>query len=699
MDENDDKIKNKNKNSMLLLLLVLERFRCDHDKISQILVNSTPVFLPSTRRLKEETKKPIDIEYDFYFLDHPDQDQWACKTAGQVVTTSSGTHTCAQEDIITTEKLEIVKQTLNNVKKWYKETLNVTKHGQFNVHTDHENNGYPVKPNGNTGDSDLYLAVYQRPYGDDIILASALSFEFYSNDNTELRPQVGAININFKKLPSKAQDVDSLTRDFFQTCVHETIHALGFSEHLYGKWIDRRTKMPYGYPITQIESTKYPGKTFSLIQTPKLQELVKDKFGITKFDETPDAGVELEDGGGGGTAGTHFEARTYFTELMCGITFGIGIISQFSLGLLHDTGWYDVNFDKTEPFAYGDYRSVLGETKPYDKFAFGPPDASFPANYLSTEDQFACSFDNSYGGMFSTDTFKCSDSGGGGGFGFDFGGGSSPCCRYPSFTDSLNKGICDEEDNMLDYIPYNKPFTDMMCHDPGSFADKTNKYKKQFGKDSYCAVLNGRMGADLGCYKMSCSETNELTIYVGDTSHKCTKKGDQFLIPGVTDGTQVSCPDPKIICGNIKYIASFSNKTKPTPPTQSKKPVIPVKPTPEKKPTSNKKPVVPVKPTPEKKPIKPTSEKKSAIPNPTDQKVPVVLPTHELNDSPMNYIPENQDHKKVAGKTNTGAIAGGIVAAVVVIVVAAIVGIIGMKKEWWCKNVDSDAEAADRMTI
>jgi hypothetical protein len=54
---------------------------------------------------------------------------------------------------------------------------------------------------------------------------------------------------------------------------------------------------------------------------------------------------ELEDGGGSGTALSHWETRLFRNEIMTGATSGDAVISPITLALFADMGWYQVVSD------------------------------------------------------------------------------------------------------------------------------------------------------------------------------------------------------------------------------------------------------------------------------------------------------------------------------------------------------------------
>lgn len=53
-------------------------------------------------------------------------------------------------------------------------------------------------------------------------------------------------------------------------------------------------------------------------------------------------GIPLEDGGGAGSAGSHWEKSMFPNEYMNPTIESPGIISEFTFILLNNTGWYNV---------------------------------------------------------------------------------------------------------------------------------------------------------------------------------------------------------------------------------------------------------------------------------------------------------------------------------------------------------------------
>ena len=83
-------------------------------------------------------------------------------------------------------------------------------------------------------------------------------------------------------------------------------------------------------------------------------------------------GVELEDNGGSGSASSHFERMSLFNEMMTASSFKDSSYSNFTLALLYDTGWYDLDFSLAEHFYFGKNKgcSIICIKNIYKKFVF-----------------------------------------------------------------------------------------------------------------------------------------------------------------------------------------------------------------------------------------------------------------------------------------------------------------------------------------
>jgi len=80
-----------------------------------------------------------------------------------------------------------------------------------------------------------------------------------------------------------------------------------------------------------------------MIVTPRVKAFVNKHFGCTSGTI---AGAPVEDNGGSGTAGAHWEKMFFFSEFMSGVQVTNPVISELTMALLEDSGWY--KFSKGE---------------------------------------------------------------------------------------------------------------------------------------------------------------------------------------------------------------------------------------------------------------------------------------------------------------------------------------------------------------
>ena len=150
-------------------------------------------------------------------------------------------------------------------------------------------------------------------------LASA-SAKFVDKDTDQ--PLLGVVNINREVDYSKENSL----RFFEGIFLHELIHVLGFSYNKFKKHyrcfqeIDR-----YGILRTYVNSTK-------------VVEVAKKYFNCSDI-----KGVELENHGGNETI-SHWEERILLGEIMSYSYDVEEVISEFTLAVLEDTGYYKANY-------------------------------------------------------------------------------------------------------------------------------------------------------------------------------------------------------------------------------------------------------------------------------------------------------------------------------------------------------------------
>ena len=161
-------------------------------------------------------------------------------------------------------------------------------------------------------------------------LASASGRAF----TNEGQPYIGLVKINNEVDYSKEKSAE-----YFQAIVlHEFTHILGFSiSHFYNY---------YGNVFTRTDNF---GVMRTYINSAKVLEVARKYYNCPEID-----GVELEESGGEGTAGSHWEARILLGDYMNGYAYTEEmVVSEFTLALLEDSGYYKANYYNGGLMRYG----------------------------------------------------------------------------------------------------------------------------------------------------------------------------------------------------------------------------------------------------------------------------------------------------------------------------------------------------------
>jgi len=241
----------------------------------------------------------------------------------------------------------------------------------------------------------------------------------------------------------------------------------------------------------KIGRTTLGGMTYSYINVEPLTSAVREYFGCASL-----PGAILENQGGSGSAGSHFERRIFGSEYMTASQMNDQRISYLTLKLLESTGWYQVNYGMADPFYWG-----KGE---------------------------GCGF------FSATSGYKefCSGSAGG----CNFHGRAGSYCNSDSFSDNA---------------PYMRAYSNRDCEDVNNRAS-ASLAGETYGVGSKC--FTGTLGGSTQpfCFKYTCSAKStggyQLDVHIGSITAVCTAKG-RIAVKGYS-GT-INCPDPNIYCTSI----------------------------------------------------------------------------------------------------------------------------------------------------
>lgn len=244
----------------------------------------------------------------------------------------------------------------------------------------------------------MFLSVFIRTYGESSTLASA---HYILYESKTYRPIQGAVYVNSRYLPNEIQDEHSTNTKFFYTVIHEIFHALGVSSSSFSNYHPKNSTIPYENPLASLydEAT---GKNHTFLVTPYSHKFAVMQWGVENFTingKTVPSGIEIEDGGGSGTAGSHPEGRIGNQDLMVGVSLGGEVghyerLTPLTAAILLDTGNYDIIWEKVQPLVLGNKDSIDGNF--IKDFVIGPPAFVFPQQYIyrpSTDPYFdQCGF-------------------------------------------------------------------------------------------------------------------------------------------------------------------------------------------------------------------------------------------------------------------------------------------------------------------
>ncbi|KAL4454178.1 hypothetical protein ABPG74_012135 [Tetrahymena malaccensis] len=165
------------------------------------------------------------------------------------------------------------------------------------------------------------------------------------------RPTFGRVSFNIGYLTNTNPNSFKFQLDL-QVLLHEIIHVLGFSSDSMQYWIDPDTQKPYKLSgISKINTYQTVRGFKTLILTSKnVTDIARKHYNCSQL-----IGMQIENQGGSGSAGSHWERTVIMNEIMTAQQVSIGAtLSQFTIALLKDTGfWADVNVNIAGQILWG----------------------------------------------------------------------------------------------------------------------------------------------------------------------------------------------------------------------------------------------------------------------------------------------------------------------------------------------------------
>lgn len=315
--------------------------------------------------------------------------------------------------------------------------------------------------------------------------------------------------------------------------LHEITHILVFSENLF-KYFPDAIK-----PVT--ETVTINGVSRTRLTTPKVVAAAKKHYNCNTL-----TGVELEDQGGEGSAGSHWESRIMLGDYMISTDYNEIAISDMSLALFEDSGWYEANYYTGGLFRFG---KNMGCSFLEEKCITSTGGTTFSNDFCTIASAPGCLPGHTSKGkcglyMYSSITIPT---------------------QYRYYSESNKGGYV-----AADYCPVNDVSVDSSYYYSQSckFGKTTlpKGLEESVGDNSVCVVsslVNQAVenNADIIsykgkeraiCHEITCdSTTNTVNIKIGSATASCTQGTSKVTVSGYSG--ELTCPDYNRVCTSSTF--------------------------------------------------------------------------------------------------------------------------------------------------
>ena len=289
---------------ILIQILIIQSFKCGLSKKKKVKIQQIPSSLFSENKTRNLDSSPIKIYVDYEII----------------------------EDQLPKEILTNIQEAFNLTIKIFQNYLSVKSKGKYklnkklinDVKGDFTGEEIPyLLENSDKIDADLFLVPYMDETLDEQTQAAA--YPMLSDKKTK-RPILGCVDLN----PELDFKLKNSIKFLSMLLLHEISHILAFNDQLFPLFMN--IKNP-------IKTLLINGINRTLLQTPKVLEYARGHFGCPSL-----TGVELENQGGSGSSGSHWEARIMLGDYMISTDYPELVVSDITLAVFEDSGWYNVNY-------------------------------------------------------------------------------------------------------------------------------------------------------------------------------------------------------------------------------------------------------------------------------------------------------------------------------------------------------------------
>lgn len=424
-------------------------------------------------------------------------------------------YNCTLDDIAGEDKRHRLRKALEQTADWFKRALSVE----------------PVKGNlrlsgysacGQDGGvqlprkyveegvahADLVLLVTTRPTtGNTLAWAVACERDQWG------RAVAGHVNVAPRHLTAEAETL------LQATLIHEVMHVLGFDPHAFAHFRDERKRRRS--QVTEQVMDEKLGRMVTRVVLPRVIMHARHHYGAFSENFT---GLELEDGGGRGTSGSHWEKRLLMNEIMTGSVDTRSVVSKMTLALLEDSGWYRANYSMADRLDWGRNQGSEFVTFPCNHWK--------GAYHCNTTQLSGCTFNREAEGYCPIMNYS----------------GDLP--QWARYFPQANKG---GQSSLADYCTYFVAYSDGSCTDTNGARAPDRMLGEVRGSSSRCMAsslvrsgfVRGSMAQGNGCYQHRCAN-NSLEVAVDGIWRVCPKAGGPIQFPGFNG--ELICPAYHELC-------------------------------------------------------------------------------------------------------------------------------------------------------
>ena len=342
---------------------------------------------------------------------------------------------------------------------------------------------------------------FDSDLGSNVLAAAAPCIVTNSN-----RPYGGVLYINTNLNFNKGN-----TNQYLKNILlHEITHILVFH--------------PYFFTALKLNQTEGSN---SYIISPKAVAKAREHFDCSSITRIP-----LENQGGTGSVGSHWESRYMLGDYMISTDYPDQAISDITLGLFEDSGFYKVNYYSGGLFKFGKGKGC----EFFNKDCIENEKATFE-EFCDTANAAMCSSSRTLKSSCYLTTYT-----------------SSIPTAYQYFSDPRKGGF-----PAADYcpVPYqaHSSSTYFSNHCQIGSSSLSSEYNEKIGFDSFCfmsSILPSSSTTSTSqipiCYEVRCdADNNQFTVTIGSSEIACPTEGGTVNAPSGFTGSIV-CPKYSDIC-------------------------------------------------------------------------------------------------------------------------------------------------------